>query len=41
LGDFPSDFYKKLNDERKELVEKNKDKFGAEYIILPNAVYGD
>lgn len=41
LGDFPSDFYKKLNDERKAIVEKNKDKFGAEYIILPNAIYGD
>lgn len=41
LGDFPSDFYKKLNDERKEIVEKNKDKFGTQYIILPNAVYGD
>ncbi|HEX9027242.1 MAG TPA: 5'-nucleotidase, lipoprotein e(P4) family [Clostridium sp.] len=41
LGDFPADFYKKLNNERKEIVEKNKDKFGTEYIILPNATYGD
>lgn len=41
LGDFPSDFYKKLNDERKQIVENNKEKFGTEYIILPNATYGD
>lgn len=41
LGDFPSDFYKKLNNERKEIVEKNKEKFGTQYIILPNATYGD
>ncbi|WP_315068233.1 5'-nucleotidase, lipoprotein e(P4) family [uncultured Clostridium sp.] len=41
LGDFPADFYQKLNNERKGIVEKNKDKFGTEYIILPNAIYGD
>lgn len=41
LSDFPSDFYNKLNDERKGIVEKNKDNFGTEYIILPNAMYGD
>lgn len=41
LGDFPADFYNKLNDERKGIVEKNIDKFGTEYIILPNATYGD
>lgn len=27
--------------ERKAIVEANKEKFGAEYIILPNSVYGD
>ncbi|WP_459480945.1 5'-nucleotidase, lipoprotein e(P4) family [Clostridium saccharoperbutylacetonicum] len=41
LGDFPADFYNKLNDARKDIVEKNIDKFGTEYIILPNATYGD
>lgn len=41
LGDFPSDFYNKSNIERKAIVEANKEKFGAEYIILPNSVYGD
>ena len=41
LGDFPSDFYKKLNAERQDLVDQNEDKFGTKYIILPNASYGD
>lgn len=41
LGDFPAGFYKKSNEERKAIVESNKEKFGAEYIILPNATYGD
>lgn len=41
LGDFPSDFYKKSNKERQDLVVENEDKFGTEYIILPNASYGD
>ena len=41
LGDFPSDFYKKSNAERQQIVADNEDKFGTEYIILPNASYGD
>ena len=41
LGDFPSDFYKKSNEERKDIVNKEEDKFGTKYIILPNASYGD
>lgn len=41
LGDFPSDFYKKSNKERQEIVVENEDKFGTEYIVLPNASYGD
>ena len=41
LGDFPSDFYKKSNKERQDIVGKEEDKFGAQYIILPNASYGD
>ena len=40
LGDFPEDFYKKSNKERCEIVEENKEKFGVEYIIIPNSVYG-
>lgn len=40
LGDFPEGFYKKSNKERCEIVEENKEKFGVEYIIIPNSVYG-
>ena len=41
LGDFPSDFAKKLNNERQDIVKENEDKFGTQYIVLPNASYGD
>ena len=41
LGDFPSDFSKKLNNERQGIVIENEEKFGTQYIILPNASYGD
>lgn len=41
LNDFPSKFDKKSNADRKALVEANEDKFGTDYIIIPNATYGD
>lgn len=40
LGDFPEGFYKKSNKERCKIVEENKEKFGVEYIIIPNTIYG-
>lgn len=41
LGDFPADFDKKLNDERQDKVNQMQDKFGTDYIIIPNPSYGD
>ncbi len=40
LSDFATIFDQKTVEERQELVLHNKDKFGFEYIALPNAMYG-
>lgn len=41
LNDFPEGFDKKSNEERKALVGDVEDKFGTDYIIIPNPTYGD
>ena len=41
LGDFPEEFYHKSNEERSEIVDNIYDKFGTQYFILPNTIYGD
>ena len=41
LNDFPAGFDKKSNKERKAMVQAMEDKFGTDFIIIPNAVYGD
>lgn len=40
LSDFATIFDHKPLEDRKALVEENKDKFGFQYIALPNAMYG-
>ena len=40
LGDFTEKKKKKSNKERCKIVEENKEKFGVEYIIIPNTIYG-
>lgn len=39
--DFTGETYRKLNDERREVVDKNKAEFGIKYILLPNPIYGN
>lgn len=41
LGDFPEGFYNKSNEERSEIVDNIYEKFGTQYFILPNTIYGD
>lgn len=41
LNDFPEGFDKKTNAERKEMVDSIEEKFGHDYIIIPNPAYGD
>ncbi len=41
LNDFAADFETKSFSERDAAVEKNRDKWGTEYIVLPNPIYGD
>lgn len=41
LNDFPEGFDKKTNSERKDMVSTVEDKFGTDYIIIPNPAYGD
>lgn len=41
LGDFPEGFEKKSNPERTEIVDSVEDKFGTDYIVIPNPTYGD
>ncbi|EAN6152594.1 5'-nucleotidase, lipoprotein e(P4) family [Salmonella enterica] len=41
LNDFPQRSYHKSAAERSQFVSDNKDKFGVDYVILPNPVYGD
>ena len=40
LNDFSDDFYKKSVDERFAATDKHKDKWGTEWIVLPNPTYG-
>lgn len=42
LGDFAGEpTYHKDNQTRRDFVEMHKDKFGIQYIVLPNPSYGD
>lgn len=41
LGDFPEGFEKKSNEVRSEMVDSVEDKFGTDYIVIPNPTYGD
>ncbi|HEX8069251.1 MAG TPA: 5'-nucleotidase, lipoprotein e(P4) family [Pyrinomonadaceae bacterium] len=41
LNDFAEVFEKKTVSERLAAVEQNRDQFGARFIVLPNAMYGD
>ncbi|WGE90156.1 5'-nucleotidase, lipoprotein e(P4) family [Actinobacillus arthritidis] len=41
LNDFGDATYKKSNAERRDFVSANKDKFGKQFIVLPNPNYGD
>lgn len=41
LGDFPNEYDKKSNEERRNIVDKNSNDFGTKYIVLPNPTYGD
>ncbi|MEQ8705394.1 MAG: 5'-nucleotidase, lipoprotein e(P4) family [Phaeodactylibacter sp.] len=41
LSDFAEVFEDKSTNERNEIVETLKDKFGTEFIVLPNPMYGD
>lgn len=41
LSDFSSEFRAPSTEKRNELADKLKDRFGTEYIVLPNASYGD
>lgn len=41
LSDFAEIFDGKRTKERNQIVESFKDRFGAEFIVLPNPMYGD
>ncbi|MCG8708440.1 5'-nucleotidase, lipoprotein e(P4) family [Brenneria sp. 4F2] len=41
LNDLGSATYHKDNAQRQSFVSANKDKFGTEFIVLPNPLYGD
>lgn len=41
LNDFGDATYKKSNAERRDFVKANKEKFGTQFIVLPNPNYGD
>ncbi|KAA9000627.1 5'-nucleotidase, lipoprotein e(P4) family [Affinibrenneria salicis] len=41
LNDFGAATYHKDNAQRAAFVSANQDKFGTEYIVLPNPLYGD
>ncbi|MBN1339785.1 MAG: 5'-nucleotidase, lipoprotein e(P4) family [Bacteroidales bacterium] len=41
LADFSETFEGKAVEERKTLVDENKDRFGTLFIALPNVMYGD
>ena len=41
LGDFDSAFFDKSNEERWEVSNNLKEKFGDQFILIPNLIYGD
>tara|TARA_B100001173_G_scaffold1908_1_gene1743 strand:+ start:352 stop:969 length:618 start_codon:yes stop_codon:yes gene_type:complete len=41
LGDFDSAFFDKSNEERWEISKNLKEKFGDQFILIPNLIYGD
>ncbi len=41
LGDFDSAFFDKSNEQRWEISNNLKEKFGQQFILLPNLIYGD
>ncbi|MDX5629329.1 MULTISPECIES: 5'-nucleotidase, lipoprotein e(P4) family [unclassified Brenneria] len=41
LNDFGSATYHQDNAQRRSFVSANQDRFGAEFIVLPNPLYGD
>ncbi|WDV46660.1 5'-nucleotidase, lipoprotein e(P4) family [Clostridiaceae bacterium M8S5] len=41
LNDFSSEFGKKTVEERFSVTDSNKDKFGIDWIVLPNPTYGE
>ncbi|SLM62276.1 MULTISPECIES: 5'-nucleotidase, lipoprotein e(P4) family [Dickeya] len=41
LNDFGAATYHKLNEERRAFVSANRAKFGTQFIVLPNPLYGD
>ena len=40
LADFQDSFYGKSNVDKKRIVELEKKKFGNEFILFPNLIYG-
>ena len=41
LGDFDSAFFDKSNEQRWEISKNLKEKFGDQFILIPNLIYGD
>ncbi|QTF06528.1 5'-nucleotidase, lipoprotein e(P4) family [Brenneria izadpanahii] len=41
LNDFGAATYHKDNAQRRSFVSANRDKFGTEFVVLPNPLYGD
>ncbi len=41
LGDFDSSFFDKSNEQRWEISNNQKEKFGHQFILIPNLIYGD
>ena len=41
LSDFSPIFDKKSSEERNRLVDQNRNRFGYDFIVLPNPIYGD
>ena len=41
LGDFDSVFFDKSNEQRWDISKNLKEKFGHQFILIPNLIYGD
>ena len=41
LGDFDSAFFDKSNEQRWDISKNLKEKFGHQFILIPNLIYGD